>query len=69
MKPKSLNFRSEKNVIFVTHNMKEVVNHIQNVVPVKGFDGKRSKNSTLMNLTLFMYKRMLSVEDVRSTIT
>jgi hypothetical protein len=49
--------------------MKEVVNHIQNVVPVKGFDGKRSKNSTLMNLTLFMYNRMLSVEDVRSTIT
>jgi hypothetical protein len=49
--------------------MKEVVNHIQNVVPLKGFDGKRSKNSTLINLTLFMYKRMLGVDDVRDVIT
>lgn len=60
--------RSEKNVVLVTSNIKEAVNSILNIVPVKAYDGKRSKNSTLMNLAVYLYKRILPAEDVREVI-
>eukprot|EP00347_Sterkiella_histriomuscorum_P014017 403362480 len=61
-------YRSEKNVIFISQNYKDVAMHIQNTVPIKQYDGKRSKNSTLMNLVVYLYKRMLGQDDVKSII-
>ena len=57
--------RSEKNIILVASNLKEVANNIQNVVPVKSYDGKRSKNATLINLATYLIHRFAFAEDIR----
>ncbi|CDW87896.1 UNKNOWN [Stylonychia lemnae] len=61
-------YRSERNVILVSQNLKDVVSQMQNVIPIKQYDGKKSKNSTIMNLVLYLYKRLLGVPDVREII-
>lgn len=69
MKPgSSKGFKSDKNVILITSNLKETINHLQNSVPVKAYDGKRSKNSTLMNLALYLFKKFMNAEDVRKVV-
>lgn len=42
--------------------------HMHNTVPIKQYDGKRSKNSTLMNLVVYLYKRMLGQDDIKLII-
>ena len=42
--------RQITDVIFITHNLKDAVLNLENTVPVKGYDGKKSKNCTLMSL-------------------
>ena len=38
------------------------------MIPIKSYDGKRSKNSTIMNLVIYLYKQILGEEDVREVI-
>jgi len=54
-------YRSEQNVIFIANNLKDIISYLPNVVPIKQYDGKKSKNSTIMNLVLYLYKRMYGV--------
>jgi hypothetical protein len=63
-----VNYRSEKNVVFVAANMKDVALHLENMVPIRKYDGRRSKNSTILNLVIFLYKKILGIEDVRPSI-
>ena len=48
--------------------MTEVIFNIENVIPIKAYDGRRSKNSTLMNLAMYLLSTVLGVDDVRDTI-
>ena len=42
--------------------------NLMNVVPVKSYDGKRSKNATLMNLANYLIERYNSVDDIRECV-
>ena len=60
--------RSEKNIILVSANLKEAAQHLTNVVPIKSYDGKKSKNNTLMSMVDYLYKYYLKAEDVREIV-
>jgi hypothetical protein len=48
----------------VSANLKEVFTSLNNVIPIKAYDGNRSKNSTLMNLATYLINYMYNVRDV-----
>lgn len=48
--------------------MISTANHIENTIPVKKYDGKKSKNKTLMKLVVYLFQRIAGVEDVREVI-
>lgn len=60
--------RNVRNVILVSANLKESAQHITNVVPVKSYDGKKSKNNTLMSLANYLIENYVGLEDVRERI-
>lgn len=42
--------------------------YLENVVPIKAYDGRKSKNSTLMSLSHYLIKTFYGVKDVRKII-
>ena len=60
--------RSKKNIILISSNLVEVVFNIENVIPIKAYDGKKSKNSTLMGLALYLLSNIYRKDDVRDVI-
>ena len=52
----------------VSTNLKEVAQNLTNVVPLKPFEGKKSKNATLINLVNYLHNKLLGTEDVRDVI-
>jgi hypothetical protein len=48
--------------------MSEVLLNLENVIPIKAYDGKRSKNSTFMNLIYYILSTLYGVNDVRKVI-
>jgi hypothetical protein len=60
---------TKKNVILVSANMKEVAGNIQNVVPIKSYDGTKSKNKTVMSLVNFLIANFTHIKDVRDVVT
>lgn len=55
-------------MVFIAANMKDAAMHLENMIPVKKYDGKKSSNSTILTLVLYLYKRVLGVDDVREIV-
>jgi hypothetical protein len=60
--------RNKNDVIFVTSSLKEVFMDLENVVPIKGFDGKKSTNTTLTSLAIYLITVISEADDARSVI-
>lgn len=46
----------------------EVFFNIENAIPIKSYDGKRSKYSTLMSLAHYLLSDIYKIEDVRKIV-
>lgn len=42
--------------------------NLENSVPVMAYDGKKSKNGTLMSLAIYLFKAMVGQSDIREIV-
>lgn len=60
--------RTSKDVIMISSCLKEVIYNLENVVPVKAYDGKNSKNSTLAHLASYLISCFSGIDDIQPVI-
>lgn len=60
--------RTSKDVILISQCLKQVAKNLENVIPIKAYDGRKSKNCTLMNLGFYLMSNIYGQHDSREVI-